>query len=71
MVAVAGAGVPAARRVLAPSPSANDGILIMTTNPPGAKLFVDGVERGVTPLTVSLKAGAHALEAPRRRPRPR
>ena len=34
----------------------------MSTNPPGAKLFVDGVERGVTPLTVTLKAGAHALE---------
>jgi hypothetical protein len=62
VVAVAGAGVPAARRVLAPNPSANDGILIMTTNPPGAKLFVDGVERGITPLSVSLRAGAHALE---------
>ena len=34
----------------------------MTTNPPGAKLFVDGVERGVTPVTVALAAGAHALE---------
>ena len=62
IVALAGAGVPAARRFLAPNPAANDGILIMTTNPPGAKLFVDGVERGITPLSVSLKAGAHALE---------
>jgi len=40
----------------------NDGTLIMTTNPPGAKLFVDGVERGVTPLTIPLKPGTHALE---------
>jgi hypothetical protein len=62
VVAVAGAGVPAARRILAPTPSAIDGILVMTTNPPGAKLFVDGVERGITPLSVSLRAGAHALE---------
>jgi hypothetical protein len=62
VVAVAAAGVPAARRFVTPNPAANDGILIMTTNPPGAKLFVDGVERGITPLSVSLKAGAHALE---------
>ena len=39
-----------------------DGTLIMTTNPPGAKLFVDGVERGATPLSVTLKPGTHALE---------
>ena len=62
VVALAGAGVPAARKFLTPNPAANDGILVMTTNPPGAKLFVDGVERGITPLSVSLKAGAHALE---------
>src|SRR6185503_5167725 len=31
-------------------------------NPPGARLFVDGVEKGATPLTVTLKVGAHALE---------
>ena len=62
LVALAGAGVTAARRfATAPAP-VNDGTLIMTTNPPGAKLFVDGVERGVTPLTVPLKAGSHALE---------
>ena len=35
---------------------------MMTTNPPGAKLFIDGVERGVTPLTIRVKSGAHALE---------
>jgi PEGA domain-containing protein len=62
LVALAGAGVPTARRFLTPNPAANDGILIMATNPPGAKLFVDGVERGITPLSVSLKPGAHALE---------
>ena len=62
LIALAGAGVTAARRYAAPSATTNDGTLIMSTNPPGAKLFVDGVERGVTPLTVALKAGAHALE---------
>jgi hypothetical protein len=62
LIAVAGAGVTAARRFAAPSTATADGVLIMTTNPPGAKMFVDGVERGVTPLTVTLNAGAHALE---------
>ena len=62
VVALAGAGVPVARRLVAPSAATHDGTLLMSTNPPGAKLFVDGVERGVTPLTVTLKAGAHALE---------
>ena len=62
LIAIAGAGLTAARRYAAPAAAVNDGTLIMTTNPPGAKVFVDGVERGVTPLTVALKAGAHALE---------
>ncbi|HMB80997.1 MAG TPA: PEGA domain-containing protein, partial [Vicinamibacterales bacterium] len=62
LIAVAGAGVTAARRYVTPSSAPNDGTLVMSTNPPGAKLFVDGVERGVTPLTVTIKAGVHALE---------
>jgi hypothetical protein len=62
VIAVVAAGVPAARRWASPSAASNDGTLVMTTNPAGAQLFVDGVERGVTPLTVSLKPGAHALE---------
>jgi hypothetical protein len=63
LIALAGAGVTAARRYVGgPSAATTDGTLLMTTNPPGAHLFVDGVERGATPLTVTLKAGAHALE---------
>ncbi len=62
LIAIAGAGVTAARRYTAPSTASTEGTLVMTSNPPGAKLFVDGVERGATPLTVTLKAGAHALE---------
>jgi hypothetical protein len=62
LVALAGAGVPAARRYMAPGAVVKEGTLAMTTNPEGAHLFVDGVERGVTPLTVALKPGAHSLE---------
>jgi hypothetical protein len=62
VLAVVAAGVPVAKRWASPSTSTSDGTLVMTTNPAGAKLFVDGVEKGVTPLTVTLKPGAHAIE---------
>jgi hypothetical protein len=62
LIAVAGAGVPAARRYVMPSAAVAEGTLSVTTNPAGARLFVDGVERGATPLIVTLKPGAHALE---------
>ena len=58
LIALAGAGVTATRRYVAPTPATSEGTLSMTTNPPGAKLYVDGVERGTTPLTVTLKTGA-------------
>jgi len=62
LIALAGGGVAAARRYAAPRAATHDGMLIVSTNPPGARLFVDGVERGVTPVTVTLNAGPHALE---------
>ena len=62
LIALAGVGVTAMRRYAAPSATTSEGTLVMTSNPPGAKLFVDGVERGVTPVTVTLKPGAHQLE---------
>jgi hypothetical protein len=63
LLAVAGAGTAAARRYVAPSAVAStNGTLNVPTNPPGAHVFVDGVERGITPLTVSLKPGSHAME---------
>jgi hypothetical protein len=63
LIAVAGAGVAAARRYSAPPAAAsNDGTLVVNTNPPGAHVFVDGVERGVAPLTVTLNAGTHSME---------
>jgi PEGA domain len=62
VVALAGVAVPTVRRMVSPSPVATDGTLSVTTNPPGAHLFVDGVERGVTPTNVALKPGPHSLE---------
>ena len=64
LIAIAGAGIPAVRHFGgggAAAPTA-DGTLTVNTNPPGAKVFVDGVDRGVTPLSVALKPGTHALE---------
>jgi PEGA domain-containing protein len=61
VLALAGVAVPTARYLTAPPPVV-DGTLSVTTNPPGAHLFVDGVERGVTPLSVPLKPGSHSLE---------
>src|SRR5207245_9495110 len=38
------------------------GTLVVTSNPKGAKVLVDGKERGITPLTLSdLSAGEHAV----------
>ena len=62
LISLAGAGVAAARRYVAPRPAPREGLLIVSTNPPGARLFVDGVERGVTPVTVTLNVGPHSLE---------
>jgi len=62
VLALAGAGVPAARRFFAAPATPVEGTLNVSTNPAGAQLFVDGVERGVTPVTVSLKPGPHSLE---------
>jgi hypothetical protein len=62
LLALAGAGLPAARRFFEPAAAPAEGTLNVSTNPPGAQLFIDGVERGLTPVTVSLKPGPHALE---------
>ena len=61
VVALAGVALPTVRRLVAPA-APTDGTLAMNTDPPGAHLFVDGVERGVTPVTVPLKPGPHSLE---------
>jgi hypothetical protein len=44
------------------APRAGEGELVVQSRPPGASVSIDGSKRGVTPLTVSLKSGAHVLE---------
>jgi hypothetical protein len=46
---------PAAARV-------GQGELVVQTRPVAARVSVDGTERGVTPITIPLPAGAHVLE---------
>ena len=36
--------------------------LSVQSNPPGVPVFVDGIERGMTPARITLAAGAHILE---------
>ena len=43
--------------------------LSVETNPAGVPVFVDGVERGVTPAKITLAPGAHILELRRGVPR--
>jgi serine/threonine protein kinase len=63
VLGLAGIALPAARRLVLPGARpAAEGTLSVTTNPPGARLFVDGVDRGATPLSVALKPGPHSLE---------
>jgi serine/threonine protein kinase len=51
------------RRYLMPSAAAEaPGTLVVTTNPAGVPVVVDGQARGVTPLTVELAPGTHELK---------
>jgi hypothetical protein len=42
--------------------SGSSGTLEIGTNPDGVAVFIDGTNRGATPLTVSLSPGAHVVE---------
>ena len=46
----------------APAAPSGQGELVVQTRPVSARVTVDGEERGVTPLTLSLPAGSHVLE---------
>jgi serine/threonine protein kinase len=64
-IAILGLGGYAARRAfVAPvaATAAATGTLNVTTNPTGAEVSVDGQAAGVTPLTLTLKAGPHSVE---------
>ena len=43
-------------------PRAGEGELVVESRPPGARVSIDGAERGVTPVTLRLPSGAHVLE---------
>ena len=45
-----------------PPPATGNGTLTVGTSPEGATVFVDGVNRGLTPLNLSLSPGEHVLE---------
>ena len=62
VVIVAAGGFYASRLFRNTTPPLQMGSLSVQTNPPGAAVFVDGIEHGNTPARVSLKAGAHILE---------
>ncbi len=51
----------AARRYMTSAPSVALGTMTVTTDPAGAEVEIDGAKRGVTPLNLSLAAGAHTL----------
>jgi PEGA domain-containing protein len=42
--------------------AATTGTLIVQSNPAGVQVFVDGIDRGMTPARLSVEAGAHILE---------
>ena len=65
MVLAALAGVLAARAMADPpaQAAASGPLLIVTTSPPGAEVFVDDVDLGVTPLaTHGITAGSHVVQ---------
>lgn len=41
--------------------AAEAGTLLVSTNPPGASVFLNGTPRGTTPLSVEIEAGQHEL----------
>ena len=46
----------------AAGPAEGEGELVITSRPVGAHVIVDGLDRGATPLTLTLPAGAHVVE---------
>jgi serine/threonine protein kinase len=60
---VIGLAIGAPRLMTKPAPPApTTGTLVVTTDPPGARVIVDGKARGAAPLTLNLDAGSHKLE---------
>lgn len=62
LLIVSTGGAYGARRWMSRGSQGGTGSLSMSSNPPGAQMLVDGRMYGVTPLTVTLKAGSHVVE---------
>jgi serine/threonine protein kinase len=63
LIVVSTVGVFGARKFFTAAPAAGaSGTLNINSNPPGAQVVVDGQASGVTPLTLTLKAGPHNVE---------
>jgi hypothetical protein len=66
LLAVAGGGVVASKYLAAPpvipAAAAQTGTLVVQSNPSGVQVFVDGIDRGMTPARLSVTPGAHILE---------
>ena len=56
-----GGGTMAAWRFLSAAP-VTTGTVVVTTNPPGAQVVLDGKPQGASPTTLTVAAGAHVLE---------
>ena len=62
-ILLASGGALFGRKYLVPSAAAEaPGTLVVTTNPAGFQVFIDGQPRGVTPLTLELAAGSHEMK---------
>lgn len=62
LVALAGGGVFALNWSRGTAAGPAMGALVVQSNPAGIAVFVDGVDRGITPARVSLAPGSHILE---------
>lgn len=64
VLALAGGVFYASRFIGGGSPAAAPGVgtLVVQSNPAGVQVFVDGVDRGMTPQRLSVAPGAHILE---------
>jgi hypothetical protein len=69
LVVLGGGAFAAAMFYAGPGASPELGTLIVESNPPGVPVFVDGVDRGVTPARITLAPGSHILELRRGVPR--
>lgn len=62
LVAFATGVTLAGLRLLRPSPVQATGTLVVATSPAGLAVFVDGLQQGPTPFTLSMTPGDHVLE---------